>query len=811
MLSRAAILLLGVLTGLVSFTNALGAVTRYAYDGAGRLSAVTNANLEGTRFAYNAADDLTQLMDGKNQTNRWDYDVFGRVTAQVNALGQTNFTFAYDANDRLTNRWTPAKGNTAFTYDPVGNLRAINYPNSPDLAFDYDPLNRVKQMTDAAGITLFAFTKASQLASEDGPWSNDLLTNIFAQQLRSSSTLGTTWTNSYGYDSARRMNTVTSGAGSFGTAFVGASELRSQLTLPNGASIQDRYDAVAQLTNTTLFSSSSAPLDTHVYANDVRGLRGHHITADGRVDDYAYDTIGQLKAAHTYGSNNVGILAFRHYGYDAAGNLAWRTNDLVTVRAYAPDRLNQLTNFGLAGTITVSGTTTTNATNVTVNGVTATLNTNDGSYTASVPGGHGTNTLTAIGSELFGRKATNVQTIAAAPKYDANQNLLFDGQRGYAYDDENQLTTLLETNAWKTEWVYDGLGRRRVRKEFTWTNSSWNLTNETRYVFDGLLVLQERDANNTAQVTYTRGPDLSGDLDGAGGIGGLLARTDANGSAYYHADANGNITALINSSQNLVASYRYDPFGNVLEASGAMAGVNEMQFSSMPFYRGVNLYHGRTYAPNLHRWTQADPLGFVDGPNLHAFVGNDPVNEVDPWGLWDGNFNRPPAGLTWNLSPPKHLYPGGPDFGSDPVFPSVAESYLGPRLEPNPGGAILLDLLVNFFLPFPGAEELAMLRAAKVCKTAKTAVRGGESAAAAAGRRAHSELAERVLQKPGWESQPYLRGNDGRVYRPDIVTPNGRILELKPNTPSGRAAGARQVRNYEEQLGMPGRVIYYDP
>jgi hypothetical protein len=43
------------------------------------------------------------------------------------------------------------------------------------------------------------------------------------------------------------------------------------------------------------------------------------------------------------------------------------------------------------------------------------------------------------------------------------------------------------------------------------------------------------------------------------------------------------------------------------------------------------------------------------------------------------------------------------------------------------------------------------------------------------------------------------------------VTPNGRILELKPNTPSGRAAGERQIRNYEEQLGMPGRVIYYDP
>lgn len=92
----------------------------------------------------------------------------------------------------------------------------------------------------------------------------------------------------------------------------------------------------------------------------------------------------------------------------------------------------------------------------------------------------------------------------------------------------------------------------------------------------------------------------------------------------------------------------------------------------------------------------------------------------------------------------------------------------------------------------------------------KTVTRGGESAAAA-GRQAHRELADRVAQKPGWQSEPRSLGADGKIYKPDVVTPNGRILELKPNTPSGRAAGARQIQNYEKQLGMPGRVIYYEP
>jgi hypothetical protein len=89
--------------------------------------------------------------------------------------------------------------------------------------------------------------------------------------------------------------------------------------------------------------------------------------------------------------------------------------------------------------------------------------------------------------------------------------------------------------------------------------------------------------------------------------------------------------------------------------------------------------------------------------------------------------------------------------------------------------------------------------------------RGGETPAAARGRQAHQDLREQILKKPGWKSEPKLLGADGKSYKPDVVTPSGRFMELKPNTPSGRAQGARQVRIYTKQLGMKGRVIYYDP
>src|SRR5206468_551497 len=117
------------------------------------------------------------------------------------------------------------------------------------------------------------------------------------------------------------------------------------------------------------------------------------------------------------------------------------------------------------------------------------------------------------------------------------------------------------------------------------TGGVWVLSSETRYIYDGNRVIQERGGNNTPAVSYTRGNDLSGSLEGAGGIGGLLARSDGYSSGnwsthnYYHADGNGNITFMLNSSQTMVASYRYDPFGSPISKSGSLADANVYRFS----------------------------------------------------------------------------------------------------------------------------------------------------------------------------------------------------------------------------------------
>jgi RHS repeat-associated protein len=175
--------------------------------------------------------------------------------------------------------------------------------------------------------------------------------------------------------------------------------------------------------------------------------------------------------------------------------------------------------------------------------------------------------------------------------------------------------------------------------EKVWNNSQWVQTAEVRYVYDHMLAVQERNQNNVPQVTYTRGVDLSGGLQRAGGIGGLLARTDQNHQpsthAYYHTDGSGNVTALVDSAQQVAARYQYDPYGNLLGLSGSMAEANAYRFSSKEFHATSGLYYYgyRFYAPSLQRWINRDPIGEWGGVNLYCFVANDPLDLFDTLGF----------------------------------------------------------------------------------------------------------------------------------------------------------------------------------
>lgn len=180
------------------------------------------------------------------------------------------------------------------------------------------------------------------------------------------------------------------------------------------------------------------------------------------------------------------------------------------------------------------------------------------------------------------------------------------------------------------------MGRRVQKTTLTAVGAGYDAGATTNFVYDGWNLLAELDANNSVVCSYMWGLDMSGSLQGAGGVGGLLTVSpNGNGTHFVSYDGNGNVAALTDSSGNISARYEYDPFGQTLRASGTAAGLNAIRFSSKyaDFDSSALYYGNRFYIPSFGRWANRDPLQERGGVNQYAFVVNSPTTSIDILGL----------------------------------------------------------------------------------------------------------------------------------------------------------------------------------
>ena len=198
--------------------------------------------------------------------------------------------------------------------------------------------------------------------------------------------------------------------------------------------------------------------------------------------------------------------------------------------------------------------------------------------------------------------------------------------------------------------VYSGTG--------TGANIVWTLQSDARFVYHGWNLMAELEMIPTAadaprrtlvqaQMPYLRrsymwGPDMSGTLDGAGGVGGLLAMrrhergTQSTETFWATHDLNGNVIGLVQlpvtgSQPAKMAVYDYDPSGQLTRVNEPEANFNPIRFSSKYTDSETGLvYYGYRYlSPELGRWISRDPIGEEGGVNLYGMVGNDAVDRWD--------------------------------------------------------------------------------------------------------------------------------------------------------------------------------------
>jgi RHS repeat-associated protein len=226
-----------------------------------------------------------------------------------------------------------------------------------------------------------------------------------------------------------------------------------------------------------------------------------------------------------------------------------------------------------------------------------------------------------------------------SPIHDLDGNLVNDGTKVYVWDAENRLSEVRRAsdNELIASYRYDSMSRR-IRK--TTTEFAPQGADDRVFVYDGWNLLCEYEVTSNQLAldrAYTWGPDLSGSLQGAGGVGGLLAVDEKDGSSVHSPlyDGNGNVLGLVQGTASTPASvsatYDYDAFGNTVFENESGAVENPFRFSTKYFDKETGFYYYgyRYYDPVTGRWPSRDPIQEKGGLNLYRFVGNDGINRLD--------------------------------------------------------------------------------------------------------------------------------------------------------------------------------------
>ena len=232
--------------------------------------------------------------------------------------------------------------------------------------------------------------------------------------------------------------------------------------------------------------------------------------------------------------------------------------------------------------------------------------------------------------------ATNAQS----PTYDADGNMITYNGMTFGWDGENRLVSVTGGGSIPDEYTYSyDYANRRIREyhvEYMYDSNGGapiiQNSDDQYLVYDGWNLIEEFAKTGTSTYTrnkwYVWGEDLSGTLQGAGGVGGLLYCDSGAGVAMPIYDVRGNIMHYINPGGE-VAGYTYDAFLNRLSTSGN-ADSYRFQASTKSYNAQLGMldYQLRTYLPSLGRWIQEDPIEEQGGVNLYGFVNNNPVRII---------------------------------------------------------------------------------------------------------------------------------------------------------------------------------------
>ncbi|HEY1687933.1 MAG TPA: DUF6531 domain-containing protein [Solirubrobacteraceae bacterium] len=553
----------------VKITGPEGEEAGYEYDAEGDVTAATDADEHTTRTTYNTEGKPVKETLPGGASSETEYNALGEVVAQINADKEATH-YVHNLLGLVSEVVEPLERTTTKTYDVDGALHTITTPEGQTATYAYDRDGQLESVSYSEGGTHevnYAYNPNGQVTSRvDG-----------------------TGTSSYHYDQLGRLTETVDGHGGKVTYAYNLANEVTQVTYPNGKSVEDAYDDAGRMTSVTDWLGH-----TSAFAYDPDGEQAStgFPEASGEEDAYAYDRAGQLTAIHMLEHGEP--LATLAYERGLDGNVSKTTQTGLpgpetTEYGYTED--DQLKSAGAteyeydpAGNPTKLG-----STSGTFNAA-AELTESDGTIYAYNQLGERTN-------------ATPTEGPATSYTYDQAGNLIAVSRP------EEGVTSKIED-----AYTYDGedtLATEAINgKEHQLT---WELVT-------GLsLILSD------GTTSYIYGPESQPVEQITGSEGEERAQ-------YLHHDQQGSTRLITNETGEVEGAYTYTSYG-ATETHTGMATTRlgyDAQYTSPD--TGLIYLRARTYDPGTAQFLSGDSLAAVTG-EPYDYAGDNPVNAGDPSGL----------------------------------------------------------------------------------------------------------------------------------------------------------------------------------
>lgn len=647
----------GTTLQLTSVHGSGGATQTYTYQsGRDRVSQTAIDQTAALTYRYDRAQ-LTDLIrkafpqaadaDGQNVNPFWQhyllgYDAFGNMTrVQVCASSAereghtapvTLASYTYEGNVNNGRLATMTYGNgdsVSYTYDAFDRQRTAAYNDGTTYHYDYSGDNDLARqyVTDGSGAVTeqysYQYDSLGRLIHSRQSTGGGTLVQL-TQHMYDNANRLTSQSWQFGGDTFRQSYTYT-GQNSDGKQVDGTISAITT-TIPDRSAITSeyKYNDLRQLKSKSVTGPGQNGKQTKVYDRTYTyaviaeddgcnrmGTRlastGYTFGSSSRGFTYTYDAAGNISRIVTAGTSVPKAAQLKEYTYDAQGQLVSEKNSSKTTFLYAYDTAGNIRSITKDGTVTKSfGYTNASwpdlLTSVTANGTTKDVLYEGQSQTSDLPSSG--NPITYYNGKDYTFTWTKGRQLASAT---------VDGKQvSYAYDMAGVRSS---KQVGDTTYTYTTLSGKVMRQ-------TWGDNNALEFVYD--------DGNQPFAVIYKHGQTTE--------------------LYYYVLNAQGDVSAILDSSGKLAASYDYDAWGNctvydssakVLTDPTSIANLNPLRYRGYYYDAETGFYYlqSRYYDFANCRFINADAYATTNAGsflscNMFAYCENNPINRVDPDGVF---------------------------------------------------------------------------------------------------------------------------------------------------------------------------------